>query len=210
MPLIFKTEGFEALNDQLLTLAKDVRSESEANGFIKILTMSTTKTLNRLIPEVQARAPYDGETNKSGIHLRDTVKVRSKVPNAKDRESHFVEESDAVIGILSVKKSAVSLAQEFGHVVKLCLQFVRVNLCDSLLQSVHFSSQWDANLKFVASNAESLCSDLRDCAFILLAKGRGEFAHFESYRVVLIILWKMASFKSNAYCTAWSGVILSA
>lgn len=114
MPLIFKTEGFEELNDQLLTLAKDVRSESEANGFKKILTMATTKTLNRLIPEVQARAPYDGQTNKSGIHLRDTVRVNSRIPTAKDKQSYFVEESDAVIGILSVKKSAVSLAQEFG------------------------------------------------------------------------------------------------
>jgi hypothetical protein len=126
MPLIFKTEGFEALNDQLLTLAREIESPDELKGFKKILTMATTKTLNQLIPEVQSRAPYDEKTNKSGIHLRDTVRVESRVPTDKDRQSYFVEESDAVIGILSVKKSAVSLSQEFGNAHTPSHPFLRV------------------------------------------------------------------------------------
>jgi len=141
MPLIFKTEGFEALNDQLLTLAKDVQSENEFNGFKKILTMATTKTLNTLKEEVASRAPYDEKTNKSGIHLRNTVRVDSRIPNDKDRQSYFVEESDAVIGILSVKKSAVSLSQEFGNAHTPAHPFLRITLernyknCENVLKA---------------------------------------------------------------------------
>ena len=129
MPLIFKTEGFEALNDQLLTLAKEVRSTDEAKGFIKILTMATTKTLNPLKDEVAAKAPYDDDRpphKADQPHLKNTIRVDSRVPTKKDRESYFVEESDVVIGILSVKRSAVSLSQEFGNAHTPAHPFLRV------------------------------------------------------------------------------------
>lgn len=144
MPLIFKTEGFEELNDQLLTLAKDVQSQSELNGFKKILTMATTKTLNTLKDEVAARAPYDDQRPSSKAHqphLKNTVRVDSRVPNDQDRQSYFVEESDAVIGILSVKKSAVSLSQEFGNAKTPAHPFLRVTLeknyknCENVLKA---------------------------------------------------------------------------
>jgi HK97 gp10 family phage protein len=55
-----------------------------------------------------------GENNYSGIHMRDTLKLEARIPNQSDNRSAFVKDSDAVIGIVSVKRSAVSLANEFG------------------------------------------------------------------------------------------------
>jgi hypothetical protein len=118
MSLIFKTEGFEELNDQLIALAKDIRSADEFKGFKKILSMSTRKALNPLADDMRARAPYDGDrpANKADQpHLRNTVRVDTRIPTTKDRQSIMVNESDAYIGIVSVKKSAVSLSQEFGN-----------------------------------------------------------------------------------------------
>jgi hypothetical protein len=118
MSLIFKTEGFEELNDQLMSLARDIKSPDELRGFTKILSMSTRKALNPLAENVRSRAPYDGDrpTSKADQpHLRNTVRVDTRVPTAQDRKSVMVNESDAYIGIVSVKKSAVSLSQEFGN-----------------------------------------------------------------------------------------------
>ena len=62
---------------------------------------------------VQETAPYDSENN-GPIHLRDTVRLDARIPHGRDRLSKYVEETDSAIAIVSVKKSAVSLAQEFG------------------------------------------------------------------------------------------------
>lgn len=116
--LIFKTEGFEELNQQLMDIASDIQSSDEAKGFKKILSMSVRKALNPLAEDMQSRAPYDGNrpSSKAGQpHLRNTVRVDTRVPSVQDKRSAMVNESDAYIGIVSVKKSAVSLSQEFGN-----------------------------------------------------------------------------------------------
>jgi len=113
--LIFKTEGFEELDRQLTELVNDVQSPSEFKQFKKILSMSTRRALEPLQEDLKARAPYDGVHNTSGIHLRETTKICTKVPTEQDKKSIMVNESDAYIAILSVKKSAVSLSQEFGN-----------------------------------------------------------------------------------------------
>jgi HK97 gp10 family phage protein len=66
--------------------------------------------------QVKATAPYDPSprTKKSPIHLRDTVRLDARIPTARDRQSIYVNQSDAAIAVVSVKRSAVSLAQEFG------------------------------------------------------------------------------------------------
>lgn len=50
----------------------------------------------------------------SEIHMRDTIRTDFRIPNSRDKESYFVNETDAAIAVLSVKRSAVSLANEFG------------------------------------------------------------------------------------------------
>ena len=129
MPMIFKTEGFEDLNNQLMDLAKDIRSTDEFKGFKKILSMSTRKALNPLADDMRARAPYDGDrpSNKSNQpHLRNTVRVDTRIPTTQDRKSIMVNESDVYIGIVSVKKSAVSLSQEFGNARTSAQPYLRI------------------------------------------------------------------------------------
>ena len=114
MALIFKTEGFEALNEQLIALSRDIRSNSEFNRFRRVMTKSVEAALEPVYRDVQSEAPYD-EKNTGPIHLRNTARVNVRMPTAKDKSSHYVNESDAIIGVVSVKKSAVSLSQEFGN-----------------------------------------------------------------------------------------------
>lgn len=124
MTEIFKTEGFEELNQQLIELA---------NGFRGDLVMRNTvnkavKTaLEPVLTDVIARAPYD-EKNTGPIHLRDTARLHVRIPTAGDRKSEYVNESDAVIGVVSVKKSAVSLSQEFGNARTSPQPFLRISL----------------------------------------------------------------------------------
>lgn len=113
--LIFKTDGFEELDRKLNELVQDIRSPSEFAAFKKILSMSTRNALKPLQQDLVSRAPYDGETNKSGIHLRETSRIDTRIPTLQDKKSAMINESDAYIATLSVKKSAVSLSQEFGN-----------------------------------------------------------------------------------------------
>ena len=114
--LIFKTDGFAEVDRQLTELVQDIQSPSEFKQFKKIMSMSVRKALQPLETDLKARAPYDAEHNTSGIHLRDTTRIDTRIPTPQDKKSIMVNESDAYIGILSVKKSAVSLSQEFGNV----------------------------------------------------------------------------------------------
>lgn len=124
--LIFKTEGFAEIDQQLTELVRDIQSPSEFKQFKKILSMSTRKALQPLEEDLKARAPYDAEHNTSGIHLRDTTRIDTRIPTEQDKKSIMVNESDAYIAVLSVKKSAVSLSQEFGNVRTVAQPYLRI------------------------------------------------------------------------------------
>lgn len=135
MPMIFKTDGFEALNDQLIALSKDIRSNSEFNRFRRVMTKSVEAALEPIYRDVQIEAPYD-EKNTGPIHLRDTARANVRMPTSRDRLSHYVNESDAIIGVVSVKKSAVSLSQEFGNARTPAHPFLRKSLERNVDKSV--------------------------------------------------------------------------
>jgi HK97 gp10 family phage protein len=46
--------------------------------------------------------------------MRDTLRLDFRIPNERDKQSAYVKDTDAAIAVVSVKKSAVSLANEFG------------------------------------------------------------------------------------------------
>ena len=119
--------GMSELNDALITMASDIQSKSELNAFKRMLRNAVEKSLQPVLASVIADAPYD-EENLGPIHLRDTAKVTARIPTVNDKKSHFVNESDAVIGIVSVKKSAVSLSQEFGNAHTPPHPYLRVGL----------------------------------------------------------------------------------
>jgi len=109
--IIFKIEGLESLESQLLGLAEGFRTDL-------VLRNTVTKAVKKAIePIANAMAetpiPYN-EKNTKNIHLRDTLRTDARIPNARDKDSTMVSQTDVVIGLVTVKKSAVSLAQEFG------------------------------------------------------------------------------------------------
>ena len=105
-----KLEGFANLEQQLLQLAEIGRADLVARN---TLVKASKRAMEPVYYRVEEKAPYDGN-NTGPIHLRDTVRLDARIPNGRDRQSKYVEETDAAIAIVSVKKSAVSLAQEFG------------------------------------------------------------------------------------------------
>lgn len=106
----YDVKGFDVLQDQL----EELMSTFSPYKVIRNGTfVSVRKALEPVLDGVKADAPYD-VNNKSGIHLRETARINVRIPNESDKNSYFYHPGDAVWGMVSVKKSAVSLAQEFG------------------------------------------------------------------------------------------------
>lgn len=116
--MTFKTEGFQELDEQLQKLSKDFRSDLVVkNTLVKALKNSalpvyeTAFSLARY--DANRKSNYDADGNNKP-HMRDTLKVDARIPNARDQLSEYVNPTDAAIAVISFKKSAVSLANEFG------------------------------------------------------------------------------------------------
>lgn len=125
-------EGFSEFEQQLKDLAEGYRADLVArNTLVKAAKVALVPVYN----DVVARAPYDenrvsdyDSEGKLKPHLRETARIDARIPNEKDKNSYFHEDGDAVIGIVSVKKSAVSLAQEYGTAKMAGKPFLRISL----------------------------------------------------------------------------------
>lgn len=106
----FQLEGFAEFEQQLLQMAEMGRADLVARN---TMVKAAKRAMEPVYQRVEQTAPYD-ETNTGPIHLRDSVRLDARIPNDRDRMSKYAEDTDAVIAVVSVKKSAVSLAQEFG------------------------------------------------------------------------------------------------
>jgi hypothetical protein len=124
--ITYKLEGFKELEAQLKALGDGYRHDLVArNTLAKAGRVAMQPVYDMLV----RMAPYDAIRNTSGIHLRDTARIDSRIPNNGDLMSAYVEKTDNIISIVSVKKSAVSLAQEFGTAKKpLGHPFLRISL----------------------------------------------------------------------------------
>ncbi len=111
---IFRIDGLEELESKLSELMALGRADNVAR---QTLVKAAQAAMETVFHEVQSTAPYDAEKPrdaKNPIHLRDTVKLTARIPNDTDRRSTMINQTDAAIAVVSVKKSAVSLAQELG------------------------------------------------------------------------------------------------
>lgn len=129
--MIFKTEGFEALEKTLLELSKQINSRGENLEFRRILTKSAEEAMKPVEEMARTLAPYDENRRSSNTgkpHLKNTVRLDFRVPNEKDKQSHYVSQTDAAIAVVSVKKSAVSLSQEFGNATTTAQPYLRISL----------------------------------------------------------------------------------
>lgn len=126
-----KLEGFEDFERQLQELAEGYRSDLVArNTLVKAAKESVTPVWQTAV----SLAAYD-VSNVENIHMRDTIRVDARIPNARDKMSEYVNETDAAIAVVSVKKSAVSLANEFGTTKMAAKPFLRPAL-ESNIQKV--------------------------------------------------------------------------
>jgi HK97 gp10 family phage protein len=110
---MIRVEGLEELEAKLSELMEFNRADSAARATI---VKAAKSAMQPVADQVAATAPYDPSprTEKSPIHLRDTVRLDARIPNRRDHQSIYVNQTDAAIAVVSVKRSAVSLAQEFG------------------------------------------------------------------------------------------------
>jgi HK97 gp10 family phage protein len=106
-----KLEGFAELEQQLLQLAKAYRADAVARN---TLVKAAERAMVPVLLAATSKAPFD-ENNTDGIHMKYTIRLDARIPNGRDLMSDYVRETDAAIAVVSVKKSAVSLAQEFGN-----------------------------------------------------------------------------------------------
>lgn len=107
---LLQTEGFSEFEEQLLLLAQGMKADTVARN---TMAKAAKEAMQVVYDTAVQMAPYDS-SNPGPIHLRDTIRLDSRIPTDKDRMSQYVEPTDAVIAVVSAKKSAVSLAQEFG------------------------------------------------------------------------------------------------
>lgn len=109
----YQLEGFAEFEKQLQQMADDFRSDLIARN---TLIPAAKSAMESVLLSAQTKAPVGDKPRdaQNPIHMRDTIRLDARIPSGKDRMSQYVNETDAAIAVVSVKKSAVSLAQEFG------------------------------------------------------------------------------------------------
>lgn len=110
---MWTVDGLEDLELQLSALMDMGRADKMAN---KTLVAAAKHAMEPVANQVQVTAPRGTKPRdeRNPIHMADTVRLAARIPTNADRKSILVNQSDAAIAVVSVKKSAVSLAQEFG------------------------------------------------------------------------------------------------
>lgn len=108
-----KLEGFAEFEQQLKQMAEGFRADLVAR---QTIVKAAKSAMEPVLWSAQAMAPVGDKPRdeKNPFHMRDTIRVDARIPSEKDKKSEYVNETDAAIAVVSVKKSAVSLAQEFG------------------------------------------------------------------------------------------------
>ena len=114
-------EGFSDFEQQLVELANIHRADLVVRN---TLVKSAKVAMECVYHDAVAYAPYDINRPKpvhhndlldEKPHLRDTMRLDARIPNERDKLSEYVNDTDIAIAVVSVKKSAVSLSQEFGN-----------------------------------------------------------------------------------------------
>lgn len=120
MSVYFVLDGFKELD----AIFKDMEEQVKRPDLLakNVFKPAITDALQPALQYVKDNAPYDND-RKSDLdahgrvkpHLRDTAKIETRFPNPADKRSQFIKDTDTYIGTVTVKKSAVSLSQEFGN-----------------------------------------------------------------------------------------------
>ena len=112
--LKFQLSGFAEFEQQIIDMANGFKMDTVLK---QTLAKAAEESMMSVYHAAKAYAPYDSETPRSAyspFHMRDTLKLKSRLTTPNDREAPSINENSVVLAIVSVKRSAVSLAQEYG------------------------------------------------------------------------------------------------
>jgi len=110
----YELEGFGDLEWQMMEIIHHVKADTAVRqNFVKALRVA----MEPVKAEVERTAPYDEETPRSPsrpFHMRDSVNLKARLPIDKDMMSIYANENVVAVAMVTVKKSSVSLAMEYG------------------------------------------------------------------------------------------------
>jgi HK97 gp10 family phage protein len=126
-----KLEGFAEFEQQLKEMAQGFRGDLIAR---RTLVPAAKTAMEVVLNSAKTRAPVGDKPrdSKNPIHMRDTIRLDARIPSEKDKRSDYVNDTDAAIAVVSVKKSAVSLANEFGTSKRGARPFLRPALQENI------------------------------------------------------------------------------
>lgn len=111
-----QTYGFDDF-DKVLTQMGEEFGYTDVNKKVLIPALKSAIRITEPVAKSLARV-------KTGT-MRNSIIVEARRPNTRDLKSKYIYATDAAIAILSVKKSAVSLGEEFGTADKAGKPFIR-------------------------------------------------------------------------------------
>ena len=107
----FKAEGFKELHDVLIEMGEDLCYGKTAK---RVLIPAVKAAMKPVLEQVKTTIPYD-EKNRSGVHMKDTVRLSGRVPNSRDMRAQHADPDAVAIGIVSIKTDDRGMSQEFGN-----------------------------------------------------------------------------------------------
>lgn len=124
----YTIEGIDELQEQIEAISNAWRADLVVK---QTVVKAMREALFPVAAEVYNRAPYD-EENITRPHLKNSVNIDVHMTRDSDKQSIFYEEGDFVTGLVYVRKSAVSLSQEFGNARTPAHPFLRVALSNKV------------------------------------------------------------------------------
>lgn len=111
-----ETYGFDDF-DAILTQMGQEFGYTDVNK--KVLIPALRNALKATVPTAKSLARVNTGS------MRDSIKVEARRPSDRDKRSKYIYDSDAAFGMLSARRSNVSLGEEFGTAKKAGKPFIR-------------------------------------------------------------------------------------
>lgn len=131
-----KIEGVKELEDVLKEMANDMGYKETSNKTLKPALLSAVQPVALKLFQT---IPYDNSKRRrsqNGPHMRDTIRSYAKIPSARDRRSVYVDQNDAMIGVVEIKTDKRGISQEFGNARTPAQPYLRNALESSIDESL--------------------------------------------------------------------------
>lgn len=119
-----KAEGFKELEAVLVQMGEEMGYDAPAS---KVLIPAVRAAMQPVLNRARMLSPYD-ESNLTGPHMRDTLRITARQPNSRDKRSHYINQTDAAIATVTVRTDKRAISQEFGNAQVPAQPFLRTSL----------------------------------------------------------------------------------